>query len=199
VPDSVVNLRRSTADFVEVHYLLPSAALVAVAILAATALAAVVRSRSNRAVVAVGSAGALGASTLGLVAALVALIPGLGAWYGIGYLRGYRNQRRLWPAVVGFNVLEAAMLLVVLARDGVGFLVAWEVMSLASFFLVTFESERDGVPLLLFGSRCSPGSVGSIGSGGYGFTRSRASDRRRQLWAGPLRCVPQAGGSASGA
>lgn len=78
-------------------------------------------------------------------AVCVCAISGLAAFYGIGYLRGYENTRRLWPAVVGFNILEAAMLLVVLARDGVCFLLAWELMSLASFFLVTFESERDSV------------------------------------------------------
>ena len=163
------------------HHLLLSTLLVAVGLLASTGLAAVFFSRSNRAGLAVGSAGALGASALGLIAAIVALlsgerfellvpwalptgslrfgldplssffvvcvcaISGLAAWYGIGYLRGYHEQRRLWPAVVGFNVLEAAMLLVVLARDGVCFLLAWELMSLASFFLVTFESERDNV------------------------------------------------------
>ena len=37
------------------------------------------------------------------------------------------------------------MALVVVARNGVLFLVAWEVMSLASFFLVTFEDETASV------------------------------------------------------
>jgi hydrogenase-4 component B len=73
------------------------------------------------------------------------VVSGLAALYGIGYLRGYHESRRLWPALVAFNLLEAAMVLVVLARDGVCFLLAWEVMSIASFFLVTFESERDDV------------------------------------------------------
>ena len=37
------------------------------------------------------------------------------------------------------------MVLVVVARNGVLFLMAWEVMALASFFLVTFEDETDSV------------------------------------------------------
>ena len=37
------------------------------------------------------------------------------------------------------------MVLVLLARNAVLFLVAWELMALASFFLVTFEHERESV------------------------------------------------------
>ncbi|RPI62723.1 MAG: hypothetical protein EHM48_03635, partial [Planctomycetaceae bacterium] len=44
-----------------------------------------------------------------------------------------------------YNLLFASMLLVVVARNGVMFLVAWEVMSLASFFLVMFEHEKQAV------------------------------------------------------
>src|SRR5262249_25437164 len=43
------------------------------------------------------------------------------------------------------NLLTASMVLVLVARNGVLFLTAWEVMALASFFLVTFEDERPGV------------------------------------------------------
>jgi NADH:ubiquinone oxidoreductase subunit 5 (subunit L)/multisubunit Na+/H+ antiporter MnhA subunit len=44
-----------------------------------------------------------------------------------------------------FSLLAASMAGVVLARDGVLFLVAWEVMSIAGWFLVTFEDEREDV------------------------------------------------------
>lgn len=37
------------------------------------------------------------------------------------------------------------MVLVAPARNGVLFLLAWEIMSLASFFLVTFEAEKESV------------------------------------------------------
>jgi hydrogenase-4 component B len=50
------------------------------------------------------------------------------------------------PAWLWFDVLLASMALVVAARNGLLFLVAWEMMALASFFLVVFHHEREGVP-----------------------------------------------------
>ncbi|HEY3351938.1 MAG TPA: proton-conducting transporter membrane subunit [Polyangia bacterium] len=70
------------------------------------------------------------------------LVAGLAVVYGAGYLRAYRATRRLGPPAAMLNLLVASMALVVLARDAVVFLMAWEVMSVASFFLVTFEDER---------------------------------------------------------
>ncbi len=75
----------------------------------------------------------------------VFLVSGLAAVYGGGYLRPYIGKRRLAPALFFFNLLVASMAVVAIARDGILFLVAWEVMSLTSFFLVTFESEREEV------------------------------------------------------
>ena len=73
----------------------------------------------------------------------VCLVAGLAAVYGAGYLAAYAGRRRLATAVASFNVLVAAMVGLVIARDAVLFLVAWEVMTVASFLLVTFESERE--------------------------------------------------------
>ena len=42
-----------------------------------------------------------------------------------------------------FNLLVASMVVVILAHNGVLFLMAWEVMALSSFFLVTFEDEKE--------------------------------------------------------
>ena len=75
----------------------------------------------------------------------VFLVSGLAAVYGGGYLRPYIGKRRLAPALFFFNLLVASMAVVAIARDGILFLIAWEVMSLTSFFLVTFESEREEV------------------------------------------------------
>ena len=75
----------------------------------------------------------------------ICVVSGLAAVYGVGYLRAYFGKRRVAPAVAFFNLLLAAMLGVVLARDGVLFLLCWEAMSLASFFLVTFENDREEV------------------------------------------------------
>ena len=69
----------------------------------------------------------------------------LAAVYGAEYLRAYRAQRPLGPAWFFFNLLVASMVLVVVARNAVLFLIAWEVMALASFFLVTFEDEQPSV------------------------------------------------------
>jgi formate hydrogenlyase subunit 3/multisubunit Na+/H+ antiporter MnhD subunit len=70
-------------------------------------------------------------------------LSGLAALYGSAYLSG--KSRLLGPPWFFFNLLVASMALVVLARNGVLFLVAWEVMALASFFLVTLEDEREAV------------------------------------------------------
>ncbi len=66
------------------------------------------------------------------------LLSGLAAVFASGYFRPWneRNPGRFW---LFYNLLVASMALVVLARNGVLFLVAWEAMSLASFFLVTFD------------------------------------------------------------
>ncbi|MHB1037439.1 MAG: proton-conducting transporter transmembrane domain-containing protein [Pirellulales bacterium] len=78
-------------------------------------------------------------------AGAIALVSGLAAVYGNLYLRHYEDRKNLGVSWFFFNLLAASMLLVVMARNGVLFLVCWEVMSLASFFLVLFEAERDGV------------------------------------------------------
>ena len=69
----------------------------------------------------------------------------LGALYGVEYLQDYRGRISLGPLWFFYNLLVVGMTIVLTARNGVLFLVAWEVMTLASFFLVTLESERDEV------------------------------------------------------
>lgn len=62
----------------------------------------------------------------------------LAAVYGAGYSRAPASW--LW-----FNLLIASMALVVVARNGVLFLMAWEAMTVASYFLVTTHDERPEV------------------------------------------------------
>jgi ABC-type lipoprotein release transport system permease subunit len=57
------------------------------------------------------------------------------------YIGGFRDR----AASACFNLLSASMALALLARNGVLFLLAWETMSLASFFLVAFEDEKESV------------------------------------------------------
>lgn len=72
-------------------------------------------------------------------------VSGLAVMYGAGSLVHAATGRRLGPPACFFNVLVASMAVVVTARNAVLFLVAWEVMALASYFLVTFEDEQEDV------------------------------------------------------
>jgi hydrogenase-4 component B len=69
----------------------------------------------------------------------------LAAVYGGKYLQDFRDRKSLGIHWFFFNLLIASMTLVIIARNGVLFLMSWEVMSLASFFLVTFENEKENV------------------------------------------------------
>ena len=83
-----------------------------------------------------------------LSAFFVVVTLAISAWaaiYGSEYLWAWRSKKSLGPPWFFFNLLVASMVMVVLARNGVLFLVAWEVMALSSFFLVTFEDERESV------------------------------------------------------
>jgi len=73
------------------------------------------------------------------------LLSALSAIYGVGYLRSWQEKRSLGPVWFFYGLLVLGMVLVLLARNAVLFLVAWELMALASFFLVTFEHERESV------------------------------------------------------
>lgn len=74
----------------------------------------------------------------------ILVLGGLGAIYGREYMdrEGQGAPRAHW---LFYNLLVAALILVVIARNGILFLVAWEVMALASFFLVTTDDDREDV------------------------------------------------------
>ncbi len=71
----------------------------------------------------------------------ILLVSALGAVYGSEYMRN-AAPRGHW---LFYNLLVAGMAAVVLAWNAVFFLVAWEVMALASFFLVATEDEKPAV------------------------------------------------------
>ncbi|MGH7994247.1 MAG: proton-conducting transporter membrane subunit, partial [Limisphaerales bacterium] len=73
------------------------------------------------------------------------LLSALCAIYGVGYLRSWQGKRSLGPIWFFYCLLVLGMVLVLLARNAVLFLFAWELMAVASFFLVTFEHERQSV------------------------------------------------------
>ena len=75
----------------------------------------------------------------------VFLLCGLSAWYGHGYLKSYSGKKNLAVPWFFLNLLILSMVFVVISRNAVLFLMAWELMSLASFFLVCFEDEHETV------------------------------------------------------
>src|ERR1017187_6591314 len=66
----------------------------------------------------------------------------LAAIYGGSYLLPYRGKKSIGGSWFFFNLFVAGMVVVVIARTAVLFLMAWEVMSLSAYFLVTFEHEK---------------------------------------------------------
>jgi formate hydrogenlyase subunit 3/multisubunit Na+/H+ antiporter MnhD subunit len=75
----------------------------------------------------------------------ILILCAVAAGYGRTYLWGYRNRKNLGASWFFFNILTASMVMVVISDNGMLFLMAWEIMSLASFFLVTFEDEYESV------------------------------------------------------
>lgn len=75
----------------------------------------------------------------------ILFLSALASVYGAGYLEGYRERKSIGAAWFFYNLLVSSMVLVVLARNAVLFLVAWETMALVSFFLVTFEHDQESV------------------------------------------------------
>src|SRR5205814_6794991 len=74
------------------------------------------------------------------------LVPVLGlsalaAVYGGNYLLAYRREKSLGGPWFFYNAFVAGMVMVLIARTALLFLLAWEVMSLAAYCLVTFEHE----------------------------------------------------------
>lgn len=63
--------------------------------------------------------------------------------YGRAYLSGRDDASAAAGSWFHLNLLTAAMALVVVARDGLLFLLAWEIMALAPFFLVVLDDRRE--------------------------------------------------------
>ncbi|MBF0591396.1 MAG: hydrogenase 4 subunit B [Nitrospirae bacterium] len=62
--------------------------------------------------------------------------------YSIGYVNRLAAGKPIKRLIVFYNIFIAAMFMVCLADDALFFLVAWEVMAAASYFLVMFEDGR---------------------------------------------------------
>ncbi len=75
----------------------------------------------------------------------VFLIPGCAALYARTYWHADQHPATVRTMTFFFGVMTASMSGVVLARDGISFLFAWEIMALAAYFLISTEDEKPDV------------------------------------------------------
>ncbi|MCX6723337.1 MAG: proton-conducting transporter membrane subunit, partial [Candidatus Staskawiczbacteria bacterium] len=59
--------------------------------------------------------------------------------YGIGYIKHFYTKYSIGALGFFYNLFIIGMLLVVTANNGIFFLIAWELMSVASYFLVIYD------------------------------------------------------------
>lgn len=62
--------------------------------------------------------------------------------YSIGYVKGFIGHRSITNLVIFYSLFLAGMFLVIMADDAFFFLISWELMAAASYFMVMFEDER---------------------------------------------------------
>ena len=74
---------------------------------------------------------------------LISIVSLAASIYGIGYQKQFYGTYRLGAFGFFYNTFLAGMLLVVSANDGILFLLAWELMAIASYFLVVFERNEE--------------------------------------------------------
>lgn len=130
----------------------------------------------------------------GFILLLIGVVVFAVAVFGPGYTREFLHGRHSLAALGVFTGLfVAGMMLVVIADDAFMFMVAWELMSLSSYFLVAFQHENaanrraaflyllmahvGGLAILL-----GYGVLAAFG-GGFTFEAMRAAELP-QLWAG---------------
>lgn len=77
---------------------------------------------------------------------VVSLIASATSLYGIGYVRHFYGRYDIGALGFFYNAFLGGVLLVVSAGNALFFLLAWEMMALASYFLVVFENrEKESV------------------------------------------------------
>jgi formate hydrogenlyase subunit 3/multisubunit Na+/H+ antiporter MnhD subunit len=113
--------------------------------------------------------------------------------YGAGYMGRHVGRRPLASFFFFFDLLLASISLVLAAADAVLFLVAWELMTVAAFVLVTFEDEqphvrRAGFTFLVashLGTACLVALFLLLGRGAGGFDFARFEALRASGSAAP--------------
>jgi len=118
---------------------------------------------------------------LGILAAAVSV-------YSFGYLRDMEGRRNIGVLGFFYNLLLLSLTLVFTAANAFFFLVAWEVMALSAYCLVSFEHEKEdtrraatlflimshaGTGLLLIGFLMLANAAGSLDFAGFHHLASR--------------------------
>lgn len=80
-----------------------------------------------------------------LFLAPIFVVPALGSIYGLGYWKQSEHPENGRRLVFFYGLLAGSMALVVVARDAVLFLIAWEIMALAAYFAATAEDDNPEV------------------------------------------------------
>src|SRR3972149_7575729 len=77
---------------------------------------------------------------------VISLISLLASIYALGYVKHYYGKYNIGALGFFYNIFLAGMVMVVSANNALFFLIVWEIMSLASYFLVIFEHrEKENV------------------------------------------------------
>lgn len=75
----------------------------------------------------------------------VFIVTGCSAVYGVGYWPAAKHPSNVGKLTFFLGILAAALTTLLLARNTVLFLIAWEVMALAAYFALTTEDEKPEV------------------------------------------------------
>ncbi|EKD28259.1 MAG: HyfB, partial [uncultured bacterium] len=67
------------------------------------------------------------------------------ALYGGEYISQWSGKKNIGNTWFFFNILVASVVLVIISRNFILFLIAWEIMTVSSFILVLFEYEKSEV------------------------------------------------------
>lgn len=78
----------------------------------------------------------------GFFIGIISLIALVASLYAFGYVRHFYGTYSIGRLGFFYNMFLAGMMLVVVAHNAIFFLVAWEIMSVASYFLVIYEHKE---------------------------------------------------------
>ncbi len=73
----------------------------------------------------------------------LAIVAAAASIYSFGYVRPMESHRKVWALGFFYNVLLLSLTLVFAAANAFFFLVAWEVMAVSAYCLVSFEHEKE--------------------------------------------------------